>query len=59
MITFSCLTGCEVILDGFHTLGFCFPVIGQVSVREISMVIAAMISEGMLLDDTSTPLPSG
>ena len=59
MITFSCLAGCEIILDGFHTLGFCFPVIGQVSVREISMVTAAMISKGMLLDDTSTSLPTG
>lgn len=59
MITFSCLTGCEIILDGFHTLGFCLPVIGQVSVRELSMVPAAMISKGMLLDGTSTSLPSG
>lgn len=33
--------------------------IGQVSVREISMAIAAMISKGMLLEDTSTSLSSG
>lgn len=59
MITFSCLTGCEIILDGFHTLGFCFPVIGQVSVREITMATAAMMSKGMLLDDISTSLSSG
>lgn len=59
MITFSCLNGCEIILNGFHTLGFCFPMIGQVSVREISVVIAAMPSKGMLLEDTSTSVSSG
>lgn len=55
-ITFSCLKGCDILSHGFHTLGFHFPVIRQVSVREILMVTATTIPKGMLLGDASISL---
>lgn len=59
MITFSYLKGCEIILNGFHTLGFCFPMIGQVLAREIRTVFSAKPSKGMLLEAASTSRSPG